>query len=429
MIHADERSRVRSGAIAANALPLAALALGGLAFAYLVFKAATIAAAPGYDFRYIWVAGSAWIHGVSPYGENYGELSSTLISSGHVPEMWFYPPNWWPIASFTALFDLRTSFVVWTALNLAMTLGASVLLVHAFRTAFPGAQIRLPLLGDMMRSWWSAALLHFFIVAVLEATAIAFSVGQTSGFGYFGVALLLYGMSSGRSAFTIAGLVLLFLKPQIALPFAALFCFMSARSRLELILALAVSALLATPALIADPGAIGAFLTNLRAYDGYTDANLPAATTGMRILVWQLISVDWGNAMWAIAAALLTLALCFGPLRIARAEAEPARAWQVVSIATAALLAIAPLHYYDFMLAAVLLFALLSNASWRPMVVGLAGAALIIRADQLGGALGLYDPEVPIFEGSLLATIGAILLGVSVYFAVRQWSRQTDAAS
>jgi hydrogenase/urease accessory protein HupE len=50
---------------------------------------------------------------------------------------------------------------------------------------------------------------------------------------------------------------------------------------------------------------------------------------------------------------------------------------------------------------------------------GLVGAALIARADWLGKLTGFYDPDVPIFEGSILSSVGAALLLIAMLDAVR----------
>ena len=84
-------------------------------------------------------------------------------------------------------------------------------------------------------------------------------------------------------------------------------------------------------------------------------------------------------------------------------------------------IAVAPLHYYDFVIAAVLPFVVLSAGTW-PMLAGMAGGGLILRADELGKFTGLYDHDVAIFEGSILSTIGGFLICIAVYSTMRAWA-------
>lgn len=83
--------------------------------------------------------------------------------------------------------------------------------------------------------------------------------------------------------------------------------------------------------------------------------------------------------------------------------------------------------FYDLPIIACLFPAVLvSSALFK--VAALVGAALVVRGDTLGKATGLYDPNVAIFEGSFISTIGAILLFfASVGAAVPAWfGRRTE---
>ena len=89
-------------------------------------------------------------------------------------------------------------------------------------------------------------------------------------------------------------------------------------------------------------------------------------------------------------------------------------------------MALAPLHYYDLVIAGPLVFAA-AAAPLLPRLIGTAGWLLMLRADQLGKATGLYDKDVGIFEGSFLATIGGFLILASVIGAALGWGKSKNS--
>jgi len=167
-------------------------------------------------------------------------------------------------------------------------------------------------------------------------------------------------------------------------------------------------------ALVVTPTAAFDFLVNLTRYDAMHTANWPHSMTGIRHLVWSLSGVDPGNMAAMLAAVAIMVALC---LMFARRRPVPT-AVELVVMASAVTLGIAPLHMYDMMLVGVLLFAL---AESRPvdMAVGALGAALLWRADDLARLTGFYDAATQHFVGSRLATLGAVLILIAVFQAVR----------
>ena len=399
-----------------------ALPLGALAAVYLVYKCIQLAGHAGYDFKFLWVAGRLWVDGVSPYGPAYDAAGARLITEGHVPQIWAYPPNWWALCAGLALMPLKTAAVVWNVVGVGLTFASSALLVQAFRRAFPQALLVRNLLVRPL----PLILVHVFMMAVLEATAIVLSTGQTAILVYFGVALLLFAMTRGSRALGIIALTLLFLKPHIGMAFGATLFVMGKEQRLQVLAAAAASALLSVPAFIIDPGVIGGFLSELARYDAAGDANLPQAMTGLRRLLWEAGGVDFPGIAAALAATALAVLLTAGPLRLARSGDPAIRAWQTVSLTSTVLMALAPLHYYDFTLVGVPALALLwVQRSYA--LVGALGIALMLRAKIIGEQFGLYDPAVPIYQGSLVATVSAIILLVGVVAAVRAWNHE-DAA-
>ena len=298
-------------------------------------------------------------------------------------------------------------------------------LADAFRAAFPNAASGFKPLDVVLR--WPLALagLHLFLMAVFEATAILLSTGETTAIIYFGIALLLYGLVTQRRTLSVLGLVLVFLKPQIGVAYAAVHVFLGKEERLQLVPAVAVSALLSVPALIADPGIIGVFLKNAAVHDLIMAADLSGAMTGVRHLSGRFgfpISTIVSIGVATAACVLLTT----GPLRCNRSPNTAVRAWQTVSLTTAALVALAPLHYYDFVIAGPLVFAV-AAAPLLPRLIGAAGWLLMLRAQQLGTATGLYDKDLDCCEGSFLATVGGFCILASVIGAALRWGKSKNS--
>jgi hypothetical protein len=91
----------------------------------------------------------------------------------------------------------------------------------------------------------------------------------------------------------------------------------------------------------------------------------------------------------------------------------------LMMLASAVTIGIAPLHVYDLVLVGVLLFAL-TQARPLAMATGVVGAALLWRAGDLAKLTGFYGSGTEHFMGSRLATIGAVLLLIAVVETVRR---------
>ncbi|MGR3762388.1 hypothetical protein ACUXV3_19980 (plasmid) [Roseobacteraceae bacterium NS-SX3] len=408
---------------------LAGLALCAAALGYMGFKTWQMAGRPGYDFRYIWLAGQLWLEGTDPYGAAYQPAGTVRIAQGHVPEMWVYPPSWWPLAVPFGALGLQAANVAWNLLNILLLTAAAGLAARGFARVFPGRTTALAARLGLSTGSGAAVLfcLTLFLLAVLEATGILFSVGQTTALAAFGLALMLPGREGQQAWGGALGLALLMLKPQIGLAYAVLLLLLNGRTRRMVLYAVGISGLLALPALLADPAAPLGFLRNVAGYDGFTAANLPHAQTGLRLILWELTGTDIGNMAATGAALAAVLAACCGPLRLACAADSGVRAWQRLALATALILALAPLHIYDFVLIVVLL-PLLLTARGTAAALALAGGALIWRSENLAALTGFHAVEAEIFAGARLATLGALMVLAAVALLVRQMNAAADAA-
>ena len=394
-------------------------ALVGLRHLLLNFQ--IVSGDAGYDFRYLWVAGRTWVEGMNPYGSDFRAMGSAFISNGHVPTLWAYPPSWWPIASALGLVRLETASWLWGYLNIALCFASSFLVVGAFRRIHSGGSASHPSRDFLIGAGTALALLHFVGASVLEATTLVVVLGQTSLLIYFGLALLLYGIANGSRPMCAVGLSLVLLKPQIGLPFATIFFLYSGWSRRTLAWAIILTLVMAIPALIIDPLAPLDMVRNTLRYDGVVKATLPQVTTGVRFALWYLSGIDAGGFIALMIAVLAAVVSSLALRRVHREEDEFRFLWLCTTVATAITLALAPLHYYDFVIVACLLPAVLVSAP--PFAsAALLGTALIVRADELGRMTGLYDRDIKIFEGTFVSTLGAALLLVAALGAATKAS-------
>ena len=381
----------------------------------------------GYDFRYIWLAGHVWLNGEDPYSASFRRTSAMLTWDGHAPEVWLYPPNWWPLSALLAFIDLGTANLLWNIGNVLLCLVASFLIVSSFRRAHTGLKCDNTVRDLLFALGAALPLIHLFGAAELEATATVIAVGQTSLLIYFGLALLLYGIGKDSRPLCVAGLVILFLKPQIGLAFAALFLVYSQWTRRTLAVALGLSLVLALPALISHPLAPLEMVRGIIREGDSVRPNVAQAMTGLRNVLWHTFGLDVGGPVSSLFAALAAVAGALTIKRIYEHEDRRRVLWLCAILSAAATAAFAPLHFYDLPIIACLFPAVLvSSALFK--VAALVGAVLVVRGDTLGKATGLYDPNVAIFEGSFISTIGAILLFfASVGAAVPAWfGRRTE---
>lgn len=404
------------------------LLMCALALAYLLLKVTQLTALPaGYDFRFIWVAGDMWHAGINPYGPTYLAHGEANIDVGHVPVLWPYPPTWWVFATPLGALDLNTANAVWNIFGLSIVIAICGLLTSAFTTTFPersqmlaeftGGQIYFPLFSVL-----------FFLLAVLEATAILFSVGQTTLVAGLGITLMLWGRVNQHIFFDAVGLTLVLLKPQIGAPFVVLYLLFDARSRKAVLMAILFSVLLTLPSLFTAPSTILDFFRNLAAYDGFTIANLPQSMTGLRLIIWEFTDIDIGSTAATLITLVIILTLCHGPTRLTRASNANESAWQVFGLASAVIVALAPLHIYDFVLLAAPLALLFRGRIVSTLVAGI-GTLLIWRSENLVDIWAFHVDGVEIFPSSRLATIGALLFLVAVLDTVLRLNNPNANAS
>lgn len=397
-----------------------------LALAYLGFKTYQMADRPGYDFRFIWLAGDLWLDGINPYSEAYEPAGQERISEGHIPTLWPYPPTWWAFSVPFGALDIYAANVVWNIANITMIVWGTLLLSKSFVAAFPDIAASL---ATRFAGWTAAAVFAavLLLMSVLEATAILLSVGQTTLFAFFGIALTLWARVRKSDLIGALGLTLILLKPQIGVPYAIMLLLTDNRSRYVVLLAGVFSVILMIPAMFGEPAVFFDFVRNVTGYDDFTRANLPLSMTGIRLVIFEFLGKDIGNLTAAGLTLAVVLLACVGPTRLCRSSDRSVHSWQLYGLSTALIVALAPLHIYDFVLLAVPL-PLLFCANGMGRVLLLAGAILIWRSENLGALTGFHDPSVEIFPGSRLATIGAMIFLAGIATTVSRLNHKRPGA-
>lgn len=379
--------------------------LAAVSFALLAGMALQRADHPGYDFRYFWLAGQLWADGISPYGPIFPETGARLVTEGHVPKIWPYPPSLWFLTVGLGSFSLKAAWAIWLGLCLASLAAASALVGFGLPARLLPRVAARP---HLVRLGLFAA--HLTLVAAMEATQLAIYSGQSTPFVYLGFAVLVVALARGWRVLAVAGLVVVCLKPQIG-ALVAIGLVICNRQGLGIVLAAALAtALLIVPPMVTKPDVLLDWLSTLGAYDGVTLANQAVSMTGIRHLVWVAAHVDIGN-LPAMAIALLagtSVALYVRATAVRRCVLPAERSVEAAISATLVALAFAPLHIYDFLIIGIGGLVILRTRG--PLLVAAAIAvAFVLRPSDI--FLAIYGgAEFTLFPGSTFATVSALVL-------------------
>ena len=377
------------------------------------------------DFRFFWLAGDFWTKGESPYSAQYAAEAASRFQSLR-GAIWYYTPNWFPLAAIFSLADPLTASRSWLAANAVLLLASAALNAAAFRSlraASSLADFNAPT-ASFVEALPPRALFFLFAgaMALSQAAGNTLHLGQSSMLIYFGASLLTFGAVRGRLSPGAVGLAILMLKPQIGILICAGLVF-SAYGRRAIALAALASIAMAAPAFIATPPdqLVADFA---RGVGLYTDQlyNMPPAVTGLRHLVWVGGGVDMGSAFYLMLA--LAFACAFGLGGAMRRE--PLKTADLIAAAIAIAVMTSPLHVYDFtLLGAIALYA----AALPPPAgaVAISAFALLWRAGNLPHPDILDSAAVTYYPGSAYASVAAMMIAGALVFSLREKGRQPPA--
>lgn len=320
------------------------------------------------DFPYILTAGRVWMAGADPYGPAFTAAGAGTLPAGAAA--FAYPPNWWVIAVGLAALPAGVALIAWKLLNLVAAGAAGLLFVRSARRLQPDTPDWLP---------------YLFLACLFScgAMAAALRLGQTSILILLGLALLIDGLAFERGWRQVLGLVLLLLKPQIGLLFLLLAL---TRPRMRSVAArgCAATAAACLPTLF-SLGLAGTFhsaanfLANLGSYD-MLPWNWPTYMSGAPFLFAAI-----GLRLSPLAA--VAIAWVVADIALRGRQTDSVTAFWLVS--AGAVVAIIPLHLYDFVLCipCVLLLPELRDRTTAGLV--LLCAVLVWSANDLARALFL----------------------------------------
>ncbi|MEM8821466.1 MAG: glycosyltransferase 87 family protein [Pseudomonadota bacterium] len=385
----------RFGIARAMAALLGGLAVAAAGVAYLSIKA--LSPEPAIDFEAFYVAGSIWLDGVSPYAADYYDRGRALIGEGrHIPPFFFYPPQWWPMATTIASLDLAPATVVWR-----LAVAPAILLAVAI------AWCALPREG---RPALGLVALVAGLACLMSASAGTVALGQSAHFSLIGLALIFVGLLRQNIVALALGLAIACLKPTIGiffLPLAAL----APRPVLTLALVGGMSFVAALPAIVvAGPITLVAdYLSHIGSH-GALPPNSLNNISGLR----HLAAVGGGLVLSMPVITLAGVAVVAGTVFTLwrRGPDETGRA-MAFGVATAIMLAFATLHTYDMLLYVALVFALplLGRIEWA--VVGICFLP-IMRSANLAWATGIRAEGNVYFVGSLIDSLACLALALGL---------------
>jgi hypothetical protein len=381
----------------------------GCGLLYLTLKVIESVGTGGLDFRLIWIAGEVWSAGDNPYspafhaayGEHFGPVLATAF--------WTYPPYWFPIATAFAALPFHAARVAWTAMNAALLLASCVVVARTLGTT-AGRDSRALLLEGVA------------FACFLQASPVCLSLGQTSILLCFGASLVFAGMVRDRAWLTLAGGILLALKPHVGVVLLA-GAFARGPRRWPSIAAGAVALGAVLPIGIAGDLAVqtSGFLSALARYRASELAanGAPNLTGAVHLADWMGLP-PLVSGTWVLVACALALALGFSQRNAESAQARVALFGALLSIA----LLFVPLHSYDMV--ALVVLALIARsavpAGWPAIALGLLVA---FRPGNLVKVFGAQRSESAIFPESPIVSLALVAIAAGFAFGLATTTRHS----
>ena len=370
--------------------PVASVVFGAIFLLPLVYLLSKAILDPSdtVDFKYLWLAGYLWAHGIDPYTPAFGEIGQRLFVGTNRPPMFFYPPSWYLPARLLATMPYETARVVWRVLSAILIIASAAMWLRICRKA--GGR---PTVGALAVFYYSAF--------ASTATATAIALGQTAPLIFFGMTLFFGARLRNDRPTMVAALCLLMLKPNLGLLFCA-FVIPGLFWLPALITAAALSIFCSLPAILpfGVVGTLSHIAGSLGQYDAY-QVNNPMSTTGLRNTVFYLTGQNvsaFALAGLSYVAGLGVAAIGFWKHRNREGEAE-ATVLSAFAVYIALAVSMISLHSYDLVILAPL--ALLSAANGRTIAVGmLLCLFVLIRGQNVATLLGLMEHRVTYFQES-----------------------------
>lgn len=401
---------------------LRTVALFGLGAFGLLFGAAHLLyqlwqhwGAPALDYRFFWLAGDLWASGQTPYDQTFTTRAADefAILEGAV---WYYPPSWFAVTVPFALLEPLNASRLWLVTNCVMLVAASAANVYVFKSLRGKSLLfraKTPLI-EALHALHPLVLfgLHFGLVATMQSVGNTIHLGQSSIIVYLGASLVALGAVRRSTVTGAIGIALMMLKPQIGI-LVVIALAISAYGRRIIFCGALISFIVAAPALVITPmpDVLTAMLASSSDYVEHP-YNLPAAMTGLIHLVWQLGDNAPNATIFILTSVVITCALALSGALSPRIKSIDA-----IAIAIITLLAIMPLHIYDFTLLGVIVF-LLPQLRASSGVIGTVAMLSIWRAGNIPHLPAFSENALVYYPGSTYASLAAAVLFIHLAIAV-----------
>lgn len=368
------------------------------------------------DFDYIWLSGKVWSTGQSPYSSVFGEAARTgdQFKGTKPPDMFGYPFNWALPAMAFAELRLETATFLWRAASIIAMASSALLVFVASRSLVLSLGVR-------------DVLITLGYLFLMQATPIALSHGQTGWVILLGLSLIFYGAAFKGTVSTAIGLTLVMLKPNIGLPVLATLAVVPSLWP-AIIIAGVLTIAMSVPAFVVSGvfSTVTNFLENIHQYPLYSFNNA-ATMTGIRNLIWELTKQDVNSILLTCIASLAAIA---STLTLRQIFGQDTQALiRALFVTLTIILAVVPLHTYDFVIVAPMVFLCLGHQHAARWLVLLA-LAMIFRADNVGKWTGFHSEEATVhFVGGLINSLASIPLLVGSIWLLFARNRPVSAIS
>jgi hypothetical protein len=347
------------------------------------------------DFKFLWLAGDLWQQGENPYSAVFHQKGQELFQGTNVPEWFFYPPFWYPISYSLAFFEYESLALAWRSITTAFVISGTYI-------AFSAARDEVKTLNTN-RLWFGV-----IFVCVSTATAITLTLGQTSGIAYFAMCLFLRAWLKNERGLMIIALALLMLKPNLGVVFG--FFLVTQKYWWPSIVAAALICLVAAAPAMLPYGPIDVtreYLGSLGHW-GTQSVGQPAATTGLRNIIYMLSGFQISASIFTLCAGVLAIGLGLISASQNR-DGQPVKRSAEMSVLIGIVGVMVPLHTYDLIFPALLIFVMVPRGR---VLAALTACSLVVllRPNNIAQAIGVVHPQAGFSAGSFLASLALLLL-------------------
>lgn len=331
-----------------RAIWLLSIVIGVLGIIYFFWKNLFIRW-EDFDFKVIWLSGHLWLQGISPYSDQFVNTGYQLFETFN-GQPFYYPAHFSLVSTVFALFEFEVAMELWRWFNINLFLLSSLVLKSALSTP------------DQNLSW-RRIFFYTGMIGFMQSVILIFHLGQTTILIYFGLCLIIYGLSKRNDIALIIGLCIALLKPQVGIPLmAALLPFKEYHKPLLLTCVAMVIVCLPATLPLGVIETIFAYMKGISAH-GEFYPNHPKVSTGIRNIIYLLFEYELSSTIFGITTIFIVfVASFFMKVKLMKFAVgqENELMIMIVTMAITIITVFSPLHTYDFLILAPVFL-----LSWR----------------------------------------------------------------